>query len=235
MSKPFQLVLLLISKIHPFLGYCSLYWGVHAKRELSDCANSLALELLKGDYGQASSKLLVARVQGLDIRNFSTYSRFSGLHCTSFFGIIEVVAGLIEMGCYDIDGGDFSDCTPLAWAAYNGHGEVVKILLEQEEVSLDKPDNSGGTPLVHAALTRQEEVVKILLEREWVNPDKRDSIGKTPLSHAASSGNEGVVKILLELEDVNPHQPGGFLQGPLAIATIFCHGGSLKAAIPSTI
>ena len=30
----------------PFLGYCSLYWGVHAKRELSDCARSLAIRLI---------------------------------------------------------------------------------------------------------------------------------------------------------------------------------------------
>jgi len=27
----------------PFLKYCSLYWGVHAKKELSDCARSLTL------------------------------------------------------------------------------------------------------------------------------------------------------------------------------------------------
>jgi len=46
------------------------------------------------------------------------------------FWIIEVVAGLIEMGCYDIDGGDFSGCTLLAWAAHNGHAGVVKSLLE---------------------------------------------------------------------------------------------------------
>ena len=36
----------------PFLEYCALYWGVHAKRELSDCAGLLALELLKENYGQ---------------------------------------------------------------------------------------------------------------------------------------------------------------------------------------
>jgi len=35
------------SSIHdtPFLEYCSVCWGVHAKRELSDCARSLALNL----------------------------------------------------------------------------------------------------------------------------------------------------------------------------------------------
>ena len=29
----------------PFLKYSSVYWGVHAKRELSECARSLALEI----------------------------------------------------------------------------------------------------------------------------------------------------------------------------------------------
>src|SRR5205807_5780046 len=33
----------------PFLEYSSLYWGVHARRNLSDCAKSLALKLF-GDY-----------------------------------------------------------------------------------------------------------------------------------------------------------------------------------------
>jgi len=32
----------------PFLEYCSVYWGVHAKRELSDSARSLALQLFQG-------------------------------------------------------------------------------------------------------------------------------------------------------------------------------------------
>ena len=39
-----------------FLEYCSVYWGVHAKRELSDCTISLALKLLEGNYSQISTK-----------------------------------------------------------------------------------------------------------------------------------------------------------------------------------
>lgn len=36
----------------PFLEYCLVYRGVHAKRGLSDCAISLALKLLMGYYGR---------------------------------------------------------------------------------------------------------------------------------------------------------------------------------------
>ena len=97
----------------PFLEY-SVYWGVYAKRELSDCARSLALELLKDDYGQISTELLLAQVKHFFLWGFKPLSLFSGLHCASFFRIAEAVAGLIEMGCYDINEEDFSGCGPLA-------------------------------------------------------------------------------------------------------------------------
>jgi len=47
----------------PFLEYCSVFWGVHAKRELSDYGISLALELLKENYSQISTKLLLTQAK----------------------------------------------------------------------------------------------------------------------------------------------------------------------------
>ena len=112
----------------PFLKYCSVYWGVHANKELSACGRSLALELLKEGYGEVSTRLLFAQANDFYLY-FNTLSPFSGLQCASFLGIVEVVAGLIEMKCYDINEEDFLGGGPLAWAASNGHEEVVKILL----------------------------------------------------------------------------------------------------------
>ena len=203
----------------PFLEYCSVYWGVHAKRELSDCGRSLALELLKEDYGQISTRLLLAQVKHFYYYwNFYTFFPISGLHCASFFGIVEVVAGLIEMECYDINEGDFWGCVPLAWAARNGHEGVVKILLGRGEIDPDKPDNDGRTPLWQAAWNGHEGVVKILLGREGVNPDKPDILGQTPLYRAASCGHEGIVKILLVREEVNPDKLDILGQTPLSCA-----------------
>ena len=91
----------------PFLEYRSVYWGIHAKGELSDCTRPLALELLRRDYGQISTKLLLARAKDLYFGYVDTWSPFSGLHCVSFFGIIEVVASLIEGECHSINEGDF--------------------------------------------------------------------------------------------------------------------------------
>jgi len=193
------------SSIHdtPFLEYCSLYWGIYAKGQLSDRAKSLALELLQGNDDHISTQLLLRQVRGPRLGTFGTNFCFSGLHSASFFGISEVVTTLIKMECCDINGGDIWGRSPLSWAARNGHGEVVKILLGREEVKPDKLDNDGATPLSYAAEYGHEEVVKILLERE-VNPDKPDHGGQTPLSYAAQNGDEGVVKTLLGREEVDP-------------------------------
>ena len=59
------------------------------------------------------------------------FTLFSGLHCASFFGIVEVVATLIEMKCYNINEGDLLGRTPVAWAADNGYEEAVRILLRR--------------------------------------------------------------------------------------------------------
>ena len=212
----------------PFLEYCSAYWGVHAKRELSDSARSLALKLLGEDYSLISTELLLAQAQGSLLWCYDILSPSSGLHCASLFGIVEVVAGLIEMEGCDINEGDFAGYTPLAWAARNGHEEVVKILLGREEVDLDKPEHDGRAPLSFAAEYGHEGTVKILLEREEVNPDRPDNEGRTPLSYAAEYGSEGTVKILLGREEVNPDKPDNKGQTPLSYAAEYGHEGVVK-------
>ena len=94
-----------------FLEYCSLHWGVHAKKELSDCARSLSLELLREYDGHTSGCFLLIEEHGYsesmyDIDDFDTNSLLTGLHCASLFGIVEVVAALIEMEGCGINDGD---------------------------------------------------------------------------------------------------------------------------------
>ena len=211
----------------PFLEYCSVYWGVHAKRELSDYGRSLALELLKEDYSLISTELLLAHA-GLYGMDNGTCTPFSGLHCASFFGIVEVAAALIEVGGSDINGEGFWGLTPLSCAARNGHEGVVTILLERGEVDPNKASENGQTPLFFAAWHGHEGVVKILLEREEVNPDKPDKWGRTPLRAAAQNGHEGVVKILLEREEVNPDKADDWGKIPLSHAAKHGHEGVVK-------
>jgi len=99
---------------NPLLEYCSAYWGVHAKRELSDCARSLALDFLLGYDAHISNQVLWKHHYG---KYLDYYGQFwsSGLHYTSLFGISELVAAVVEMGYYDVNERDSSGILPLPW------------------------------------------------------------------------------------------------------------------------
>ena len=205
----------------PFLSYCSLYWGVHAKKELPDYGRSLALEMLQEYDDHISAVCLKRHLEGLEDPDSDvdyTSLQFSGLHCASFFGIVEVVAALLEMQGYGTDERHYSWASPLAWAARYGHVEVVKMLLVREGVDPDEPNDYGQTSLSYAAAEGNEEVVKLLLGREDVNPDCPDNGGRTPLSYAAENGCSGVVKILLRQKVVNPDCPDNYGRTPLSYA-----------------
>jgi len=212
----------------PFLEYSSLYWGVHARRNLSDCSKLLALKLFRDYNNHISTKILLKAQRpycyGVD---FDEISLFTGLHCASFFGIVEIVAGLVEIGGYDINQIDCGGNTPLVWAARNGHEGVVKILLERGDVDPDKADNDGRTPLRWAARNGYEGVVKILLEQGNVDPNKPNNDGWTPLSGAACYGHEGVVKILLE-RGIDPDKADNEGRPPLWWAARNGHEGVVK-------
>jgi len=201
----------------PFLEYCSVYWGVHAKKGPSDYTTPLALDLFQEYDGHISPKLLFKQVEHLDDldTHFSAGFQFTGLHCASFFGIGEVVAALLEMKYYDVNARDFVGYTPLAWAALNGHAEVLRMLLGHGEVKPYTPDNHGRTPLSHAACNGNVAAVKMLLRRD-VTPDKPDNGGRTPLSLAAEGGHDEVVKLLLGLQAVSLDKPDNHGYIPLS-------------------
>jgi len=96
----------------PFLEYCSLYWGVHVKKEHSERAESLALQLLR-DYDGHISAIMLIKESLYSHLDRSDNLLSSGLHCASYFGITGVVATLIEMGGYDLNQGDCWERTAL--------------------------------------------------------------------------------------------------------------------------
>jgi len=212
----------------PFLGYCSLYWGAHAKKELSADSLSLAQTLLQGYDTHISAKSLLEQVMHIIREDMGTNFRFSGIHCASFFGIVEILVALIEKGSSDIDKGDCWGYTPLAWAAKNGHDGVVGVLLGHEEVNPNRTDNWGQTPLLHAAYEGHEAVVEILLERDEVDPNQPERWGKTPLLHAAYKGNAEVAKALLRRREVSPDKPNDAGRTPLSHAAQSGHAGLVQ-------
>jgi len=202
--------------VTPFLEYSSLYWGVHAKLDLSDHVKQLALKLFD-DYNSHTPTKILLQAQKIyrSAVEFDKISLFSGLHYASFFGIVEIAAGLVEMESCDINQMDCGGNTPLVWAARNGHDGVVKMLLGRDGVEPDTADNEGRTPLWGAAHSGHEGVVKILLERDDIKPGRADIDGRTPLLCAAYSGHEGVVKMLLGRGGANPDKPDNDGRTPL--------------------
>ena len=176
----------------PFLEYSSFYWVAHAKIELSDRAENLALELLNQYENHISFKKFWS----------SDYpkprSPLTCLHFASEVGIDALVAALIETKSYDINREDSRGCTPLMHAVKNKNYGVVKLLLTCDGVDPDKPENSlfGKTPLQWAIKHKDVEIVRLLVQG-GANPYKEDNDGQTPFMLASSTlwGNRQMVAL----------------------------------------
>ena len=213
----------------PFLKYCSRYWGAHARWELSDHARSLAMGLLD-QYGNhvAANSLFEQIFDPYNSLKVNAPSLFTGLHCASFFGIVDIMNGLLRMGDSDANRGDSGGIAPLAWAARGGQEQAVELLLGLAVVDPDKLDNDGNTPLWWAAVNGHRSVVKQLLDRGDVNPDQPNNEGHTPLFGAAGEGHESVVKLLLDRKDVNPDKLDNGGRTPVFGAACFGHESVVK-------
>ena len=192
----------------PFLKYCSRHWGTHARRELSDHARSLAMQLLYQYENHVTAKSLFEQIwDPYGSFEVNAPSLFTGLHCASFFGIVDIMNDLLRLSDGDVNRGDSAGIAPLAWAARGGQEQAVELLLGLEAIDPNKPDNDGNTPLWWAAVNGHRSVAKQLLERGNANPNKPNNKGHAPLSGAAAEGHESVVKLLLDQKDVGPDKP----------------------------
>jgi len=213
----------------PFLKYSARYWGTHMNKDLSEHAKTLALELLNQYEDHISAVSLLEQVLHPGYSGSLTPSPlFSGLHCASFFGIVELVTLLINGGGYKVNQQDCTGGTPLTWGARNGQGDVVKLLLERADVDPNLPDKDDRAPLWWAASEGHEGVIKLLLERRDVDPNHGNEDARTPLLWAAVNGSEGVAKLLLAREDVNPNQLDKEDRTPLWWAVNLGHEGVVK-------
>ena len=130
----------------PFLPYSSLCWGSHARRGLSNGAKSLAVNLF-GQYSNRISARVLMEDQSENPDPFVTLEDgfvFSGLHCASIFGIVELASPLIEMKGCDISQRDSVGFTPLIHAVMNNHEELVELLLAQGSIDSTRPDEFWG-------------------------------------------------------------------------------------------
>ena len=213
----------------PFLKYCSRHWGTHARRELSDRARSLAMELLYQYENHVTAKSLPEQIwDPYGPFKVNAPPLFTGLHCASFFGIVDIMNDLLRMSDGDVNRGDSAGIAPLAWAARGGQEQSVELLLGLEAIDPNKLDNDGNTPLWWAAANGHRSVAKQLLERGNANPNKPNNKGHTPLFGAAAEGHESVVKLLLDQKDVDPDKPSNEGYTPLYVAAHNGHESVVK-------
>ena len=200
------------------LQYSSLYWGAHMREELTNRGRILALKLFSRYECHVSIRLLLEYTLGRHhLRSIAQFYKFTGLHCVSLFGLVDVARALTMIDGVNINGTDETGATPLIWAAMSGHEAAVKLLLELEDVDPDRPDSSGRTPMSWAAENGHEAVVKLLLAREDANFDRLNNHDEA-LWLAVRGGHEAVVGVLLWREDVNPNSPDHKGQTPLSWA-----------------
>ena len=214
----------------PLLEYASCYWGTHARREITENTNTLALRLLDGFDKHVSSGMLLSH--SLDNWDWelcrSNSAGFTGLHGFAYFGIVETATTLLELKKWDLEATDVAGNTAVSWASRKGHGAIVKILLEREKATPDTADKDGRTPLLWAARLGHGEVVEMLLERDDVAPGAADKDGRTPLSWAAGKGHEGIAMMLLGRKGVTSDTVGKDGRTPLSRAAEMGHGGIVK-------
>ena len=89
---------------------------------------------------------------------------------SSFFGITDIVASLLEVGGCGISQEDCVGNTPLVWASENGHVVVVEILLGQGHVKPDQLNLYRQTPLFCATRNGPDGVGKFPYSGPTLNP-----------------------------------------------------------------
>ena len=206
----------------PLLEYASLYWGDHARRGMTENVRRLALRLLERFNEHVSSQLLLYPYTkevfwDSGSRKDEGRTGFTGLHGVAYFGLVEVIASVLEMKEWDLSAADSIGRTALVWAARMGQEAVVNILLERKDLNPDQPDTGyGRTPLSWAAVSGHKGIVKMLLERNGVRPSMPDNDNQTPLLLALSEGHHSVVRLLLEWHNANSDKTNGGDQASLS-------------------
>ncbi|XP_063924620.1 ankyrin repeat and protein kinase domain-containing protein 1-like [Zophobas morio] len=118
------------------------------------------------------------------------------LATAAYFGQIDTVNYLCEMGA-NIDSFQYPEGQPpLSQAISHAHRSIVKILLEKN-ASVNVVDCNGYSPLIHAILKGNSTIASMLINA-GADINSCFDFGYTPLAIAAEKNRLDIIEILLE-------------------------------------
>ncbi|KAL8869919.1 MAG: hypothetical protein Q9174_003911, partial [Haloplaca sp. 1 TL-2023] len=178
---------------------------------------------------EATVRWLVA--QGANIAVERNDSKFkSAVHAAAFYGKIDHVKALLELGGdVNLRGGKLGTC--LQAAAVGGHPDVVGVLLDAGAEINEHHVGSWGSALMAAICNCEHDVVKLLLER-GVDPNlKAGSEYQYPIIAASRLwDNKEEVQLLIDAgADVNVQ--GGMFHTALQAAAVDGIDGTLRVLL----
>ncbi|KAL6408839.1 ankyrin repeat-containing protein [Ilyonectria robusta] len=153
------------------------------------------------------------------------------LHVISRYKLTQLLSVILqkaEKSTLDINCPDNDGCTPLLWAAVEGHKAIVKLLLATGKVDIDAGDKYGRTPLSHAAEHGHKALVKLLLDTGEADVNAVCCFLQTPLFYAVKFGHEAVIKLLLATGSVSVDAGDGYGRTPLLYAAKHGHAVIVK-------
>ncbi|RTE69030.1 hypothetical protein BHE90_016591 [Fusarium euwallaceae] len=200
---------------NPFYDYAARNWGHHAPKDKAP-DEVISFMKSKAKVGASSQALMVAEH---DFRGYSQTPprNITGLHLAGFFGLPKASETLLVFG-HRPDLKDTTSCTPLWYAALNGHEGMVKLLLaEGADVNTAAAAEYKGRTTLQAAAERGHGkiVERLLAAGAYVNAaaaaNDDDDDGRTALQAAAERGHGEIVERLLEAgADVNAAAAAGY-------------------------
>lgn len=142
-------------------------------------------------------KILLSRMQSVDLDDLVDESGWSPLHIASSVGNLDIFTELLHHAIKpDADLGTSQGVTALHLACSKQHLAIARLLVK-EGASVRKKDVRGQLALHRAASVGSIPLVKLLCDgRSPVNA--KDVQGWTPLFHALSEGHGDVAVILVQ-------------------------------------
>ncbi|KAL7945324.1 putative kinesin [Trichoderma barbatum] len=151
---------------------------------------------LTGDWASDPFNFLLESWAGSHLESADLERIRSGLLFAATMGGFDVAAETLISAGVNVNITEESGCTPLSWAARNGHESTTRLLISKG-AAVEHRDDVELTPLLWAAINGHLATVEVLLG-QGANTEATDVCGKTPLVRATLEGHQAIVELLLQ-------------------------------------